>query len=468
MVIVYQVGRLRGEKKTFFVRDASVFKREAELSSFVLKEYMKAQGKEVEVVLVYPVSIVLEGKDGKDATRLSCPRDYINEKPFEKERDHLLVVHSLGTYQNVELKGWYDDIVLELFFDMVKRYLDSTPEAVYFDISSGQNIYIAAMMEAASYLAIFTKLLSWAENKSLQIFTIFSDPIIGRENVGEYEIHIEKRFYDVSFTSPLISLFKRTENNTRNFENWLNIILKSIYNGDDEQQKVAKKSLLEKLRQSLTLYSSIMNSLPLCACYMGRQVVEEIKQEISRLIEDAEKKLYSNYEFSPRLNKEIYTSVLCQLAIYIGMIELLKRNNLHNFNPNDGIDLKSLSEAFRDILSKVGQNTMLLMNETDYFARTIAGYLKNQKNVRFGEWLNMYEILNSKPEEPHERNFFAHAGLERNITQVILNDCLIDRIENLSLPKLKDFIKNEPKAIRIRYRDFYSSNKLKAWLMSNL
>lgn len=472
MTLIYQVGRLRGEKVKFSIEDPQDrFKIESELSSFALKEYFKSKGETVEVVLVYPVSLVL--KETEKSTkedflqRLKNPKEHIEDSPLEKERDRALIIHSIGTYGSIDLNGQYGDIVLELFFDMVKNFLSSKPKGIYLDISSGYNVYPVAMVEAANHLSTFTRLICWPEESYPQIFTTFSDPILGREGAREYEIHIEKQLYKIPFDSPLVSFFKRS-GETEGLKNWLKKASKGVYNDSDEQQaKALGSSLEEKLKESLLIYSSIINSLPLCACYLKRSEPSEIENEIEKFIENAERKLFSDYQSSPKLDKELHVAIVCQLGMYVGMVNMFEKYGLSHLEP-ERIDLNRLSEAFQKILSSTGQNKMLLMNEIDYFAKLIAEYL-NGENARLGEWTDMAEIVEpgSKLGEPHERNFFAHIGLERNITQVMLSESLNEK--KSSIEELREFIKKTPNTVYVRYRDFQSlRKKLESWLMKNV
>lgn len=464
MVLIYQVGRLSGGKVRFFIENLQNL-YESELSSFALKKYFEDRGETAKVILVYPVSIVLKWTEEGLSQSLKNPKEHIENLSFEKERDDTLIVHSIGTYGGINLNGQYGDIVLELFFDMVKNFLNSKPKEIYLDISSGYNVYPVAMVEAANHFATFTRLMHWPEEDHPQIFTVFSDPILGREGTKDYEIHIEKQLHEIPFDSPLVSLFKRS--GEKDLEIWLNRALKNIYNDPDELQARAKRrSLREKLQESILLYSSIINSLPLCACCLKRSDPSETETEIKKFIENAERKLFQDHKNSPKLDKELHVAIICQLAMHIGMVNLFEKHGLSRIG-SERADLNRLSKAFQEILSSTGQNEMLLMNEIDYFAKMIAEYLK-EKNVKFKEWIDLNELMEpgSKLEKPQERNFFAHIGLERNITQVMLSESL--KGERSSVRELQELIKEKPDSVYVRYKDFHNSNEFKNWLMKNV
>lgn len=442
-VLIYQVGRILGETKPFFISSQepqSDFYQESELTSFFLKKYLKAKQKEAKVILIYPVSILLNKKLPEEMEKrnlhdirekiayiinnpteyLKSPASYIQQIPCEEDKDDILVVHSLGIYVGTELKGYYDDMVLELFFDMVKRCLHGQVQALYLDISSGLNIYISAMIEAARYFSTFITLMNWADNNIPEIIITFSDPIIGSA-ASKYEIHFQKQIYPKVFTSPLSSYFKRTRQGVTLTEDELNRFLKNeiFTDSDDKLNRPLKRSLSEKLLKSLLIYSAIVNCTPLYLYYLDRHTEQEISKEIENLIDYAEKKLYYSYKESPKLNKEAYIEIICQLALYVGMIRMLQEHDIGPINPDIGMSLQMLRDIFEKILIQIGFNHSLtfLLNEDNLMNKNIKKYFESREEQTV-EWINMCEILNpGSKSELSERNFLAHIGLERNITQ---------------------------------------------------
>lgn len=435
--LIYQIGRTMGDAKSFFFEE---FCHESELSSFFLKEYLSTKQQEAKVVLIYPVSILLNKKLLEELEKrnlddfkqeimniikdpseyLKSPDFYIRKIPCEKDKDDILLVHSLGTYLGIELKSHYDDIVLELFFDMVKRYLHEQIQTFYLDISSGLNIYISAMIEAAKYFSTFFTLMNWSEENIPEIFITFSDPIIGN-TASKYEIHLQKQVYPRIFTSPLSSYFKRTRHGVTLTESELNKFLKDeIFSNDSKELiKQLKSSLSKKLLKSFLIYSAIVNCVPLYLYYSDKHTEQEIFQEIEKFIDYAAKKLYFNFTESPRLNKEVYIEIICQLALYVGMIKMLQKHNIELVNPESGISLKNLRSIFKKILIQAGlsHSLMFLKNEADNTIKKINKYFKKYMD-QIEKWVGMYEVMESRKSTLNERNFFAHIGLEANITEV--------------------------------------------------
>lgn len=401
--LIYQIGRITGDAKPFFFEE---FCRESELSSFFLKEYLITKQQKAKVVLIYPVSILLNKRlpeefkkrnlhgfeqEIKDIVEnpdeyLKDPASYIRKIPCENDKDDILVIHSLGTYEKVELKGDYDDIVLELFFDMVKRYIPKEQKEqiqnFYLDISSGLNIYVSAMIEAARYFSIFATLVNWPGENSPKITITFSDPIIG-STASRYEIHFQKQVYLTAFESPLLSYLKGTQKGTKLTEDELNRFLKTeVFRDDEKLTRTLKSSLCEKLLESFLVYSAIINCVPLFLYYENQHTEQEIFQEIENLIEYAEKQLYSNYRKSPKLNKEAYAEIICQLGLYIGMIRMFQSKDIKPIDQDTGVSLERIESVFEEILTQIGFNHSLtfLRNEVDLMTKKINEYFEKSEN----------------------------------------------------------------------------------------
>ncbi|WAM33889.1 CRISPR-associated CARF protein Csx1 [Caldicellulosiruptor morganii] len=470
MKVIYQIGRLDDPKKTtkkFFIesyKDQSVnFSKEAELSSFVLKDFLQSQNLSVQSVVIYPVSILLNknllniilDEDLKSELEkvLSNPEEYL-EKPFdlinrielEKQRDDSLVIHSMGTYLgSVRLDATYDDIVLEILFDMIERYLNHDVDEFYIDISSGHNIYISAMMEASRYFAIFANLMNWLhQEKQPGIYFTFSDPIIG-SSADAFEIHIQPQKHKAFFSSPI----KKEEASDHNFS-----FLRRIYQEPNENSKGSdmvlqkqsirqkRKALKEKIEMFVLLFSAIKNNAPLYLYCHSYHSQDEIKQELKNLIEHAKSQLVATFKSSPGLDRKAYLDAILSLGFYMGIVEVLESQNITMFCPYTGLDLEELGRTFAYIYSIFGipMNYTMLGNE-------ISNNLdKIQQFGEIPEWMRLRRIVDpSKPVENRadERNFFAHSGLEGNITEVRYDGekVYVRYIDGLAMGDIDDWLK---------------------------
>ncbi|WPX08752.1 CRISPR-associated CARF protein Csx1 [Anaerocellum danielii] len=445
MKIVYQIGRFDNPKsaqKEFFITrfkdETAGFSKVSELSSFVLRDFLRQQGHEAKAVLIYPVSIVLnerlkeyvEDEALKEELKSICenpaeylksPFDIINRLELEKQRDEALVIHSLGTYlNNIELDGSYDDIVLEILFDMIEKYMDEGVDEIYLDISSGHNIYISAMIEASRHFAVLTRLMHWIhEEKRPKIYLTFSDPIIG-STAKSFEIHIQPQSYTAFFSSPI----SKKEACDHNFS-----FLRNIYQEPQNDQKgnnkvlqkqqirQKRKSLKEKIEMFTILFSAIKNNAPLYLYYHPYHSIDEIKNELKNLIGHAKEQLLKDFKTSPKLDKKAYLDAILSLCFYMGIVEVLERYNITMFCQETGFDLESLGRTFAEIYTIFGvpMNWTMLGNEISNDTEKI------QELGEIQQWTRLRKIIDpTKPiaDEPDKRNFFAHSGLEGNVTEV--------------------------------------------------
>ena len=179
MKLIYQIGRL--ERGAFnpikFEVHGKVY--EALLSSFALKQSFLENGEDAKVILIYPISLFLNknapqieniSEDFKQTIEgvlnnknelsnyLLNPCLYFEKHPHYKQANGFIVIHSIGQYEGVKFSATLEELILEIFIDMVKRYQDEPFSELYLDISSGQNIYISALLEAGRLFLTFYKL----------------------------------------------------------------------------------------------------------------------------------------------------------------------------------------------------------------------------------------------------------------------------------------------------------------------
>lgn len=471
MKVIYQVGRLDNPAqatKEFYIKNFHGEKVDendkAELSSIVLRDFLRKRDNEAKTVIIYPVSIVFNSKLPeyiqpedlkkeladifKDPSNyLKNPHEFIDRIELEKCRDEKLIVHSLGEYLGISLDASYDDIVLEILFDMIERYLKDDLEELYLDISSGHNIYISAILEAARHFAVFSHLVNWIDDtKSPKIYITFSDPIIG-SSAKSFEIHIQQQRFTAFFSSPI----KRKEAADHNFS-----FLRNIYPDPDngakgseaakikQQVREKRKRLREKIEMFCLLFSAIKNNVPLYLYYQHYHSVDEIKEEIFKLIDHAKTQLCSNYQKSPSLNKRSYIDAILSLGFYIGIVNVLEKYNITMFCQDTGIDLELLKRNFFEIYStfRVPTNYVMLSNEISNTQRVL------EQIDDIDSWTGLYKIIDSeKPKsEPIDRNYFAHSGFERNITE----------------------IRTEGSKIFIRYANDTNFNVINCWLKDRI
>ncbi len=146
MHLIYQIGRfeVNSFKSLNFLIDKQVFK--SSLSSLALKEYFTKIGINSKVILLYPVSLffnrnaiertsdltqdfkekifkILDSTKDRESFFLN-PYSFYEFHPHSELVDNFSVIHSIGEYEGVEFRATFEEIVFEIFLDILKRYLN--------------------------------------------------------------------------------------------------------------------------------------------------------------------------------------------------------------------------------------------------------------------------------------------------------------------------------------------------------
>ncbi|ODA43497.1 CRISPR-associated protein Csx1 [Thermodesulfovibrio sp. N1] len=434
---MYQIGRLdRGvvnNEKVRFSIEKKFF--ESELSSFALKEHL---GDKAKCVLIYPVSLPfnkgllidttetdefkkrLKSANENPVEYFKNPKKFFKAHPHTKIANDFIVIHSIGEFEKQVFEGSFDDIVLEIFIDLVERYFKDGIKELYIDISSGLNIYISALLEAVRHFSIFQKLGSWQDSLSVKL--VFSEPIIGSSK-SNYTIFKDYELkFKVFFSSPI------TKADLENFNLSRNIA---------KEDRTLKNKIQEMLKKFALSYSAIKNNTPLVVYSFEFHKEDDIKDLILQIVEDLKNKLYSDWQKSPQVEKNEYLKVFLALSFYMGIMRILKENSVQY---KDCVSLAEIENNFSSIYQQFEMplNEQLLKHEISNLTRPDKETRQTIIDKAKEEWQSLSEFL---PGEGifHSRNFIAHAGFERTVTEVKkLENKIYLRYKNDSLEKIKD------------------------------
>lgn len=462
--LIYQLGRLDANvefQKFKVAGDADENYVESELSSLFLKEYFEKKkrdgmGSRTKVILLYPVSLPfnttllksekLDKKLKEKIANIWGNEDEYLKNPYEffgddfvygQGRDDLVVIHSIGKYlygkekdvaKEITFDTAYGDIVLEIFIDMVKRYLkeNNLISEVYIDISSGHNIYISAMLEALRHFATFTNLRHWIDKrKRPKLFISICDPILpGGQNI--HQVYIEEQRFVVFFESPLkLDDLEKVE---------------QIFSNNDEFKKDVK-NILERF---LLTFSAIKNNIPLYLfdTYSIIDKSDEVRKVLDNVVECLHNKIKESYKYSPKLDKGICIRIINALGFYLGIIDAMNYSKISLYEPKKGILIKDVKDKVIEMYSKFGltYNIDVLEVELDKLRGPDRKIDPELFKVRCNNYLKKTE--NKKDSKDRmQRNFFAHCGLEEHFI------CVVEKEEGTfvryidELPELRDTIK---------------------------
>ncbi len=423
-IVIYQIGRLESRmfSKLPFVIEGRTFT--SDLSSVAIKEHFLSKGQTAEIILLYPVSLpfqpfLLQNENFKSQCEQDCfealkrvneqPDNYLNSPndffychPHTKYASDFLVIPSFGTYKtlkrNISLEARYSDILLSIVFHLIRRFIDGfVAEQYIIDISSGHNIYVSALIEAMRFYCVWLGLYLWETDRP-QMNIAISEPIIPGVDTS-YRVYFERLQAKALFSSPL------TGEDIKDFN-----LSRTIYPSKDRRDK--KRRLQETLESFVTVFSAIKNNIPLFVYQKGYHGEERIKEILRELITAGENALKNSYRTSSGLDKDVFLKSLLALGFYAGIIRILKESGVVRCSP-EGVALNNLRKGFKKVYKAFNLmlNDTVLGNEIDRLERDLSPP---------PQWSPLGGCLREgdpRVTPPQKRNFFAHAGLERNVTE---------------------------------------------------
>jgi CRISPR-associated protein Csx1 len=461
--ILYQMGRFEGsiDEPVNFEIDGKPYLQE--LSSFALRDHF---GKNTKVVLVYPVSILLneyalKGIKEREHLRsfyekiesivtkpeerekyIKNPWEYLREHPHSKKADGFIVIPSIGEFLGEKFSSPLGNIVLRILIDMIERYKNEPFDEMYLDISSGHNIYNYALAEAGRLFLTLMKLEDFLKEKYIKVFIAISEPIIGKPGSDKrYKI-----FKDFQLDAKGFFYFpeKPQQNNEYAFSTYAGGVSRTIKGKEDRE---LKRKIMNMLYKAYLFYSALRNNLPLVVYYLCtleeyRYTETDAKNLLEEIVNLLKLRLDGNLKDSPDLNFDDLRKLLMMLGLAMGIIRVLERHGICK-GIKEGVYLSDIERLFvKDKSSIYGY--FGLKTNIPYLQQEIQNNFLDERRIGLitNEWKLLKYILD-KPSvwkycktelgkllkyilgksrgsstSINPRNFLAHCGFERNITEV--------------------------------------------------
>ncbi len=417
MNLIYQIGRFDRNFENLVNFKISEKIYQAPLSSFALKEHLGSET-ETHVKLLYPVSLLLNSEDLKwefssefkekvkqvledPQNYLKNPLEFLKFHPHSKIADTISVLHSIGEFGGIKFSASFDDLVLEIFIEFLSQFFENPFHILYIDISSGHNIYVSALLEAARQFLTFYKLSNWIKENSLKIFVVFSEPIFGAPK-GEYEIYFDYELDVKAFFSAPVKI----EENDYKFA-------KTLTSGDRE----LKRFFQPFFAKAYFFYSIIKNNVPLALYTFSPHSEEEVIDAIKRLLEFTKAQFCKDFKQSPCLNKAEFLKAFFLLSLYLGIIRVLKH---YGITQKPELSVKEIEKVFCEENSIY--DVFGLFFHKSYLKHELENNFKKEELIeKFqSEWKPLKEFVEGKnlDLQVNPRNFVAHCGFERNCLEV--------------------------------------------------
>lgn len=430
MIYIYQIGRLDTnitKEINFKIREEKILESlKYPLSSLALKQhFLNARNSTVKVILAYPVSLPFNENLICDRSQippnlkekikqilsdlretqnyLRNPEEFFKLHPYS-EGNEFFVIHSIGEYKGQKFDGKFDDIVIEFFIDMLERIKVVDETEIYVDVSTGLNVYVSAMLEAVRHFSTYYHLSEW-ENRKLKIFIVFTDPIIGSP-ANEFNIYKD---YELKFKHFFSSPIKKEDIDS--------YTLARKIAGDNGSLKNQIQNFLKNFALS---FSAIKNNTPLVVYTFGynneileNEFIARVKSEIKK-----------DWIKSPNFDKDTYFKLFLTLAFYCGIIKVLRN---HSIFISSEVKIEQMKEKFENIYKIFN----LTLNE-NFLGNEVSNLIRKLRDKDMREWTLLNKVLEGRSGSKDPRNFFAHSGLEGNITEVkkVNNEILIRYKEN--------------------------------------
>jgi CRISPR-associated protein Csx1 len=401
-----------------------------------------------EILLYIPESLVtyVANDPHEAASYIENPRS-LEEVFREKIRESGLlegdfsvkIVRSAGLYvgegrdYRIQFVNDLDSIITYLFLDL----LELGEADIIADISTGQNFYVVALLEALRHLLVYRKLehILDGHRLSFKISTI-TPPATARDEgppepqpVDFSEIDV-KVFFEYPFRSTprgagkIVSLGDYVSKNLN--EDIRNGIIRELV----ERFSEPFEKLKDLLNTCRIAFNALKHNAPLC--FYHREIinlndlsVDEALNLLKSILNHIESRKRVSIEKDERLVKveRIMVSRFNVVNTFLA-IALFKslQEKLGGLSAIRSPTLSEIEESFKRIYNALGLqlNTVFLSKEISDLRRA-AEYLCDGEELLYAEVLSRLGNKPGRPQDP-KRNFFAHAGLTYDETLVRRDD----------------------------------------------
>lgn len=440
--ILVQCGRLSPfyNNKIHFAYQGK--KGESELTGLFLKTQIE-EFKDAKRILIFPESIAMQnwqkletGDKFLNKIKLLDLQYYLNNtETILSEHPHimgadLLVVSSLGYFKlndspEIEFNSSLDRITLQIFLHLAANFSSEELEEIYLEISSGQNIYIAAMMNATYRFLPFIKFKRFLcqEHGSIAGFILNSDPILPQNS---HTINIQK------------SKFLAKAFNTLTYKNvdTMNKLIKSVFKG--KEYFLELKKFIEE--DYFFLHGSLIYTCPMASVFADLSSLSKLFDEIGieQIFRDLEKYYQRNWpeteidsidanlvyslSFALGIGNSIFQS---EKSILLSDKELIfniehEKKDIHLVN-------KPLDLIFNLLKKVYGQPGRDYSGDLKKLIKSFMDADKQAPNefLSYGDLLGILQTNYNVNRNFDSRNYFAHGGFEKNITEIKIEKDLV-------------------------------------------
>ncbi len=429
-VLIAPWGNFSNWEKAIYLFDGI----EKESKSSISAIYEKINPDKVYILVLDTLSN-LESENYEDIVKEVREKatEYI-EANLDISNYEVIVCPGVGTFPNGKFFGNLADYYSYTLYELSKRF-DGNLE-VHLDLTHGLNY-----MPVLTYRAVKDLLDILSIKNKVKLTVYNSDPYREKETLHIHiveDINIIPSYNIKGFTTNIVNTTKFLEKKEKGK------IMKNV----NSNPKIKE---LKELKQNInTFLASLVYALPLTysTFFIKSEVIENkideiIKLYISNIVIDSKnKELKRHLKFEEGFNnlvKAYFASKVCEVP------ELIK----------DELSLKEIKEL-KNLLFEENPRAQFIENEIASIYNII-NTKYNLKELRelLEKWIPVYKFRKETADKFNIRNFLAHAGFEKSITEIYisLNENL--NIEKTLLRYNKEYIeeKNGIKKFIYKYND---------------
>ncbi len=383
-------------KVIYYLND---LKKESNSSLYAIYEKINPDETYILVLDTLPVSNPNSNNYGEIIEEIKKNTEEFINKNLNIDNYEVIACPGVGTFPNGKFVGNLLDYYSFVLYELSKRF-DGDLE-VHLDLTHGINY-----MPVLTYKAIKELLGILAIKNNVKLVVYNTDPYVGRgketlnihivENCEVPPSPVHERILN-RFLSPMGFVSKKERGKMG----------KEINQNDSIKE-------LKRIKQNINVFlSSFIYALPLVysTFFIRKEVIEDRMDEMINIFKSNiivnnkgdKKELKRNVMFDEGFNtlvKAYFTSKVCEMEEFI----------------KDELSLDEM-DKMSEILFK--SNSRFVKNEINNSVCRIVSHIEDNK---IKKWMLMGEFRKEGKDKFNIRNFLAHAGFEKNITEIYIED----------------------------------------------
>jgi len=381
VMVLGVLGRIEGyEQVTFRVNGHECKTR---FATEALRRFYESNNRRVKVLLFVPRSLLED-----------CGVDCLRSKVEKGGHGGFEIVEVPG------VGGWtrINEVSAFMLLTMLEK---ERPSCVVVNISTGQNVYVIALLDAVRRYATFRQLEEILQKPKLEVKVASHQPItkeVKEANIELYPLQVRAFF---SLPEPDIDKLYELDKNDEEDKK------KRI--GEIGKKYKEKKERFRKIKEKLKIaFNAIRYNIPL-AFYEDEllKVIEE--KEVDCL---AEKLVKYGMEL---LSEEIKVNLVNLSNVFFALAMFKSFNKFRNTLSEPSID--EIQLKFPEVYESlgIGVNSYFLHNDLEIIKKAVEEKKKPGK-------VALSDLLGRGMSSDLKRNFFAHSGFLKEYTEVEVKD----------------------------------------------